>query len=67
VDIFKPIDIEDGSHWEEVTYTWLPAWAYTQEELREIGKNCIRFDSNGYTMRVWITVTNYFNQPSDIL
>jgi len=67
MNIFEPIVNKDRSHWEEVTYDWLPTWAYTQEELREIGKNCIRFDSEGYTMKVWVVVTDYFDQDRDIL
>jgi len=67
VNIFEPIVNEDKSHWEEVTYTWLPTWAYSQEELREIGKNCVKFNSEGYTMKVWVEVTDYFDQEKDIL
>ena len=67
MNIFEPIQNEDRSHWEEVTYPWLPTWAYTQEELREIGKKCVRFDSEGYTMKVWIEVTDFFDQERDIL
>jgi len=67
MDIFAPIEQEDLSHWEEVTHDWLPAWAYTNNELREIGINCVRFDKDGYTMLEWIEVSNFFDKEKDIL
>lgn len=67
MNIFKPIEQEDLSHWEEVVHNWLPPWAYTNEELREIGNKCVRFDKEGYTMLEWIEVTDLFTKERDIL
>jgi len=67
MDIFAPIVQEDLSHWEEVTYDWLPVWAYNNDELRDIGINCVRFGIEGYTMLEWIVVSDFFSEERDIL
>jgi len=67
VDIFKPIDTSKMGYWKEVWNPWLPPWAYTNKELREIGKTCINFNSEGYTTKIFIVVTDYFDKDCDIL
>lgn len=67
MNIFTPIEQEDLSHWEDVTYDWLPPWAYHPDELRDIGIKCVRFDTEGYTMREWIIVSDFFSKERDIL
>jgi len=67
MDIFASIEQEDLSHWEEVTHDWLPAWAYTNEELCNIGIKCACFDKDGYTMCEWIVVSDFFSKERDIV
>jgi len=47
----------------EITYSWLPIWAYNYEEIEYIKKTCVKYDHNTYTMlEKYPEETHFYNR-----
>jgi hypothetical protein len=53
---------EPKQEYREVTYQWLPLWAYSLEEIEDIKMSCERYDFDTYTMlELLVQETSFYN------
>lgn len=50
-----------------IEYSWLPEWAYSEDELIDIKNQCVYFSDEVYALYVSITESYFYRADPDVI